>query len=173
MGTWEGIKKEEEILYPSCPQLWIRVHMRRIRQGCGFQSLLRNKTVLHFMCTVSISLTTQALESHLVLAFLLTPSPPALVWGDSVCSRSLAPYFNHPKELTSTNISLLLWYIPWYLGKEGEMIMSVCMYSKCLVQGSLGGTVGWVFNSWFWLRSWSWGSEIKLYIRSVLSMESS
>lgn len=57
------------------------------------------------MFIVSIFLTTQVLEGHLVLAFLPSPRPLALAWGDSGYSRSLAPYFHHPTELTSTKAS--------------------------------------------------------------------
>ena len=31
-------------------------------------------------------------------------------------------------------------------------------------QGHLGGSVGWASNSWFQIRSWSWGHETELSI---------
>ena len=33
------------------------------------------------------------------------------------------------------------------------------------ITGSQGGSVGWVANSWFWLRSWSYSYEIEPWVR--------
>lgn len=59
--------------------------------------------------------------------------------------------------------------------RRGELVSrSFSLYSHLKILKSLGwGSVGWVLDSWFWLRSWShgsWGLALGWVLRSLGSL---